>query len=148
ILHAERVAADQGRRWNPVIQLDNTAQLPPAQHRGRGTVEGAGRWYLPNTVDGCAIGNVEVRGSAADLRREPEPACDRIREGITRDGCRTIVHRLAVCVRASELEAVAQPLLDIHCKGPVSGAGSIRHESDGPEVRVDPQILSGGIVGP
>src|SRR5438132_3300966 len=85
--------------------------------------------------------DVEVRRGVTDVRGEPEPACDGIRKSITGDGRGTVVHRFAVGVRTSELEAVTHPLLDIKLKGLVGGAGPKRHEPDTAEVRVDPQIL-------
>src|SRR6516225_7711707 len=102
ILYTQRIPSYQRSRWNPTIQLKNAAQLPIAQHHCRGSVERCVPRHLPNGVDRSAMSDVEIRYSTADLWREPEPACDRIREGIARDGCGTVVHRFAVGVRTSE----------------------------------------------
>src|SRR5882762_7365984 len=94
------------------------------------------------------MGNVEVRDGTADLRGEREPGRDGIRKSIAQDGSGIVVPGCAVSVRASELEAVANPLLDVNLKGLVVGAGSERHPPDTSEVRVDPHIFVGGVKGP
>src|ERR1700676_1009039 len=99
--------------------------------------------YLPDAVDHNALGNIEIRGGVTDLRGEPEPACDGIREGVARDGRGTVVHGFAVRVRTSDLEAVAHPLLDTHRKGFVGGVGPESQEPDTPEVRVGLHIRGG-----
>src|SRR5712691_3725284 len=94
------------------------------------------------------MGNVEFRNGAADLRGEPEPGRDGIRKGIAQNGRGVVVHRFAVGVNTSELEAVAQPLLDVELKRLISRAGIPLYPPDKPEVRVDPHICAGGVVRP
>src|SRR5437588_5809060 len=96
--------------------------------------------HLPDAVDGGGVPDVEFRRGMTDVRSEPEPVRGGIRKRIARDGRGTVIHRFAIGVRTPELDAVAQPLLDIQLKGLVGGAGSPRHESDTTEVRIDPQI--------
>src|SRR5712692_206487 len=94
------------------------------------------------------MGDVVVRDGAADFRGKPEPGGDGIRKSIAQNGSGIVVLGCAVSVRASELEAVAHPLLDANLKGLVSGIGSKRHSPDQSEVRVDPQILVAGVQRP
>ena len=96
------------------------------------------RGHLPDAADYRAVGNVEVRNSVSDLRGEPERAREGIRKRVARDGRRIVVLGLAISVGASELEAVAHPLLNIQLKGIIGGASSPKDVPDTPEVRVDP----------
>src|SRR5579864_6902524 len=107
----------------------------------------AGTRHLPHGVDDGGVSEVIVRNGAADLRREPEPCCDGIRKGVAQGGCGVAVHRFAVSVRTSDLEAVAHRLLDTELKRLISGVGIPIYPPDKPEVRVDP-ILGGGVREP
>src|SRR5215475_7772834 len=138
ILHAHGVPRDKGSRRNPTIRLENASQFPSTQHRRRGPAQRGRHWKLPECVDDRGMSEVEVRRRPAYGWGEPEPGGDGIRESIACDGRGVVVHRLAVCVITSELQAVAEPLLDIKLKSVVSGARVPHHPPDDPEIPVDP----------
>src|SRR5262245_1690924 len=93
------------------------------------------------------MGKVEVRRRPTDGGGEPEPGGDGIRESIARNGRGIVVHRLAVRVVTSKLEAVAQPLLDVKLDAVIPGTGVPLHPPDKPKVRVDP-TFDGGVRRP
>ena len=66
IFHIHRVPSDEGSGGNPVIQLENAAQLPSVQERASRPVERFRPGYIPEPVDRHAMGNVEVRDGVAD----------------------------------------------------------------------------------
>src|SRR5713101_159133 len=104
--------------------------------------------HLPEAVDDRGMGEAVVRNGAADGRREPEPRRDGIRKGIAQEGRGIVVHGFAVSVSTSELEAVAQSLLDIKLDGLISGVGIPLDPPDKSVVFVDPQVLlAAGVIG-
>ena len=84
--------------------------------------------------------DVELGWGVTDVGCEREPVRGGIRKRITSDGCGTVVHRLAVRVRAAELEAAAHPFLHVKLETLVSRTTSKSHVPDTTEVRIDPQI--------
>src|SRR4029077_8476439 len=116
ILHTHGVSPDEGSCGNPTIQFDDTAQFPSVHEHASRPVEGLGPGHIPDAIDRRAVSNVEVRDGATDLGGEPEPTGDGIGKGIASDGRGIVIHRLAVSVGPSELEAVGHPLLDVHLK--------------------------------
>ena len=65
--------------------------------------------------------NIEVRRGVTDRWGEPEPAGDGIRKGVSRNGSRRVIGRLAPGVRTSELDAVAEPRLHIDQQARILG---------------------------
>ena len=130
ILHAHWVSADERSCRNPAIGLENASHFPSAQHPRRGPLQRGRHGNLPDRVEDRGMSEVEVRRRPADRRGEPEPGGDGIRESIAGNRRRIVVHRLAVGVIASELEAVAEPLLDIKLNRVITGAGVPHHPPD------------------